>query len=444
MLTSHTHTDFIFPLLAPNPLRQNPVFPNPLLQLRSEDLPRHISLPPNLIATDPVDDSVSHEFFKILQGLFPGLQEVACDGDFLFVRVTPLPPKPWPKTIGGLSARFYSGPYLRSDQLTFDGKRVLAASRNGRVALDKNYHDVEDWDPLFDIIKYHFIELGISITEVIYKKYIVSIVLKHRNTDMSRLPARVAQVTCTYYFEDQMGRPAAPQARRQHDPSPGNQDESQYQTLRPGIRVSSTYLVHEPQAFISSTAGVIVKDQNGTQFLTVANHAFTDCQSPHLVHPSPDGGRAISELITPIGRTDIALVKLFQSEHFTNTTFQSTLLDESVRLQRLAVAKRRDIIYLDSPDTGCIEGQVNYSSRRIIPSDDPFSVEQEWLFTFWTYMGQDSSTNLPNGMCGSAIWKTNGDVVGFFEYAPKEGVMVDFCTSVGAKELINRGYTMGE
>jgi len=45
-------------------------------------------------------------------------------------------------------------------------------------------------------------------------------------------------------------------------------------------------------------------------------------------------------------------------------------------------------------------------------------------------------------MCGSAILNENGDVLGFFRYAPKSGVMIDFCMGIAAQELLDRGFTL--
>lgn len=57
-------------------------------------------------------------------------------------------------------------------------------------------------------------------------------------------------------------------------------------------------------------------------------------------------------------------------------------------------------------------------------------------------MGQDSAGSLPDGMCGSAVWTEDGDVIGFFRYAPKDGAMKDWCAGIAADELINRGFTL--
>lgn len=242
-------------------------------------------------------------------------------------------------------------------------------------------------------------------------------------------------------FEDEMGRPKNPQARRQNDPSPGNPDENAYESLRPGVRVCSGYLPQHPGAFMSSTAGVVLKDSQGDKYLTVAAHRFpTEC-GLSVMHPSPSNGRDIGELVRRVGQTDIALVKLRDSEQFINTTFHNTLFEESVQLRRLAkkgANRRGDTVYIDTPDTGCMEGLLQRQALRRFASNDP--TKPVWVSTKWYYMGQESTDLMSSGMCGCTIWTREGDVVGFFEYAPKDGIMQNWCSGIEAEELIKRGF----
>lgn len=421
-------------------IRRPAVIPNPLFQPHLAIFPRHITFPFDFRdagAPHPLDDEAKELIFD----LFPGTSGIAYDGSFLYLTVDPLPPKPWPKTIGGLPALFFASPRPGAADKPVQGRFV--PSRNGRLAEDKNYRDVEDWSPLFVIVRDHFADLGIPMTEVMYWGNFIIIVLEKRDTDLTKIPASVAKVNCQVVFEDEMGRPKKPQARRQHDPSPGNPDETKYETLRPGVRVSSGYLPDEPGAFITSTAGVLVKNSLGDKYLTVAGHGFPAECGLSVMHPSPSNGRDIGEPIIGIGHTDIAVVKLRDSEQFVNTTFHNTLLEESVQLRRLAKRgeyRSGDTTYIDSPDTGCIEGLLQLQSFTRFPSDDPTA--QEWAFTTWYYMGQESAELLPSGMCGSTIWTKDGDVIGLFQYAPKDGLMRNWCAGVGAEELIKRGFTL--
>ncbi|QSS53113.1 hypothetical protein I7I53_00276 [Histoplasma capsulatum var. duboisii H88] len=175
--------------------------------------------------------------------------------------------------------------------------------------------------------------------------------------------------------------------------------------------------------------------------MTVAS-CFPDECGLIVNHPLPSG-RDIGELIMEVTHTDVALVKLRETEKF-NVTFRNSIL-ESIQLKRFASAKvppEGNTIYLDSPDTGCVLGSLLMTSFQRVPIDDSFQPNQQWVFTIWNYMEQDMSSTLPERICGSAIWNGDGDVLGFCRYAPKAGVMKDWCAGIAADELINKGYTL--
>ncbi len=59
-------------------------------------------------------------------------------------------------------------------------------------------------------------------------------------------------------------------------------------------------------------------------------------------------------------------------------------------------------------------------------------------------MGSTDGESLRDGICGSAMWNEEGDVVGFFQYAPDSGCMANCCTGVSAAELIKAGHSLVE
>ncbi|KAH8879311.1 hypothetical protein GQ53DRAFT_849711 [Thozetella sp. PMI_491] len=145
-----------------------------------------------------------------------------------------------------------------------------------------------------------------------------------------------------------------------------------------------------------------------------------------------------------VSHTDIALVKLLDTETFSNVSFQNTMMPQPIQLKKFVSAKTYghfSPIFLNSPNTNLINDTFMLTSFQTIPNDDN-SIEQQWIFTVWVYSGQDSAINLPEGMCGSAIWDEDGDVLGFFKYAPKEGVMKDWCAGIAADELIKREFDL--
>lgn len=378
----------------------------------------------------------------MLGSIFPHNTGVGCDGWFVYLFQHPMPPKPWPLTIAGLPS--FIAPCPGPPHIPRPDLRP-APITNKVVHQDYNGRGLKDWTPLFNLIKDHFKDIQISITEVMYWNRFVMIVLEQRNTDRSKLPRKVANIMCFYLYDDEMGRPSTPQARRLTDPTIGNPDETQYDTLRPGLRVTSAPLPSEPSMVLSTTTGVLLRNQAGYEFMTVASHGFPAECGTDVIHPLPTSGRNIGELIMEVSHTDVALVELRDGEKFSNVTFESTISQNPVHLKRLSPKDdclMGDIVYLDSPDTGCIDSVAQVTAFQRVPCDDELEPEQDWAFTTWYYTGQDTAKDLPAGICGSAIWKDDGDVVGFFRYAPQYGAMKDWCAGIAAEELINRGFTL--
>ncbi|EXJ55875.1 hypothetical protein A1O7_08806 [Cladophialophora yegresii CBS 114405] len=418
---------------VPNSLHQNMATHDP-----QEPPPaRHLIFSFDL--REKFDPSSDPEKRDILWNIFPGTIGIGSDGWFVYLQLRTLPPKPWPLTVAGVPLYLH----LKLGQNPLPPARPVSW-KNGSIAEDQDGKYMKDWKPLFLAIKDHFQDLRIPITEVMYLGNVVVIVLKHRDTDTDTLPCRAAKIGCNYLFEDEMGRPSALHASRLTDPAPGNPDVSQYDTLQPGLRVASSYLPSSSATFMSTTTGVLLRDGVGNEFMTVAAHGFPSQCGTQVFHAFPGIGRDVGELVMEVSHTDIALVKLKDTEKFSNITFESDRIPEPIQLKQLAPTAscpRFSLVCLDSPDTGFIEGQFMWSSFQAIPSDDE-SAEQDWVFTTWSYMGQDAAMKFPEEMCGSSIWSEDGNVLGFFRYAPKEGLMKDWCVGLAADELINRGYTL--
>lgn len=314
------------------------------------------------------------------------------------------------------------------------------------MSSDLDYQNIDDWEPLFQLVKDHFQSIGVLINEVIYCNVYVIVILDKQGIDITKLPSRIARVRCHYYYSDEWGNKLAEfQARRSSDPAPGSPDDSEYNILQPGIRIASGPFPGHVGQFLSTTAGILIQDENNTEFLTVAAHGFPGQCGSSVFHPQAENGRAIGDLIMEVGATDIALVRLGKGERFCNITFDNDINPEPTRLQKLATAKSCQTgttVYLDSPDTGLMEGMFWQYSYQRIPSDDVNQPCQKWVKAKWYYLGQDSSTDLPDSICGSAIWTENGDVVSFFHHAPKGGVMVDWCVGIASDELIERGFSV--
>jgi hypothetical protein len=81
-----------------------------------------------------------------------------------------------------------------------------------------------------------------------------------------------------------------------------------------------------------------------------------------------------------------------------------------------------------------------HSSVRI-PSDDPHR-PTVWIRCHLVYLGQDSASDIVDGVCGSAIWDKDHRVLGFFRYVHASGVFKDHCSIIAADHLLDKGYTV--
>ena len=256
---------------------------------------------------------------------------------------------------------------------------------------------LEDWTLLFEAIRAFFEDIEIPITEVMYWGAYVSVVLERRDTDLAKVPGKAGGIMCMYHYEDEMGRPQGIQGRRATDTTPGNPDHSEYAPLQPGVRIYSAHLIDSPSMFLQTTAGVLVKDSEGNEFMTGAVHGLPPYRGLDVMHPSLTTGRRVGKPMMEIPHTGITMVKLSEGEKFSNVTFQSDMAD-STQLKKLCTKgdhRMVDTVYLDSPDTGCIEGTTMGVSRRRMGGTDETTPDQHWVETRWEDMGQGTAGTLP-------------------------------------------------
>ncbi|OIW30892.1 hypothetical protein CONLIGDRAFT_700504 [Coniochaeta ligniaria NRRL 30616] len=425
-----------------------PYEPNPLYSSPAPVPVRHIVLSFNLL--DSPEKLYDWENRTFLFSIFPGTVVISMIEPFLMLGMQSLPPKPWPKTVAGLIPHFYVYPEGEPMLLPRGPAPIGLLSRSSRtIANELDGRDTQDWSAIFQAVQVDFEQQGIAITEVIYWGNCITIVLESRNVDKTKPPRRVGRLTCDYLFEDDMGRSSSPRARRPTDHAPGQPDESNYPTLQPGLRVASSHIPGDQQ-YTSTTTGVLVKDRDGKRFMTAAAQGFPAACGSNVYHPDPRS-RVIGKLATRLDQTDIALVELKEQESFLNVTFKNADTPAPVQLGRLLPRnnlRRFDSMWIDSPDTGSIEGTLIATAMTRIPPDDGHALlpTQAWVNTTWSYMGQDA--DLPEGMCGSAMLRATDDggldVAGFFRYAPARGPFLGYCCGTAAEELIARGYTLAD
>lgn len=339
--------------------------PDPMLSQELESThPRHVILSFNL--RNNREAFSKDENTEVLYCLFPGVKCLSFDGHFLLFCLKELPPKPWPITVAGVP------PYLTTD-MDDDGplpsiKRP--AKSNIRLSHELDYSG--DLEHVFSLIQDFFANASISATEIQYWNSFVIVVLEHRRADLALVPRTVARCPVYYLFEDEMGRPTSFPAHCLKQPMNEVIDNSNYNVLRPGVLISSGQHPTE-QVETLTTSGVLVRDNLGFKYMTVASHGFPF--GDRAFHPVV-GGSDIGKVIIELTHTDVALVQLHQNVEFVNEVFENSVCEgmPAVQLKSLVPSHQIQIgsfVSLDSPFTGFIEGTTGAPAKLRVPSDDP-------------------------------------------------------------------------
>lgn len=379
----------------------------------------------------------------LLKQLFPSTLRVDFDEWVLVFVLETLPPKPWPLKVANVPC------YLTTDP-TDNGPTVPLVHRSrSRITLGDGLYlrDAEHLvDQVFDILREFFDQSPIQATEIQYWRSVIIIVLVSvEHAVLENVPKSVGGCPCFYLEESDMGRPAELPVLRGSQPDGNAFDTSEYEPLRPGVMVNSGEHPVEGCDFTTSS-GVMVRDALGQTYMTIAAHGFPGYPFTNKVYHPSSRGKEIGEVIVESSHSDVALVKLNENVTFVNEPFENTILPGGpFTLRQFARAGDTRIgnnVYMDSPFLGFVEGTTGIHSFVRIPNDDPNNPQQMWIRGHWDYMGQGSSSQMAAGVCGSAIWDDNHRVHGFFRYAPQSGRFQDWCLTVAADHLIDRGYTL--
>ncbi|KAL1889955.1 hypothetical protein Sste5346_008533 [Sporothrix stenoceras] len=245
----------------------------------------------------------NHDNTAFFNTIFPGNKGYSFDGLFLYVYLDS--PHPSVQFFAGVPVIFIPPqrtPHAYPSPIPYG---FYVAPWQGSIACDLNYRDRPGqdphWQPLFDIIRSYFETINVNPNE---------------------------------------------------GQSP---DNTEYEVLRPGVRVSSNFLPGT-EVYRSSTLGARVHDANGNVFITVAAHTFP-ADDALIFHPLRPGGRPIGQLAGRVGTTDVALLSLDPQQRFSNEVFISTSYEEedaSPQIRGLGQAKRYDVVTLDAPGTGVL------------------------------------------------------------------------------------------
>lgn len=240
-----------------------------------------------------------------------------------------------------------------------------------------------------------------------------------RTYEPGSLPCQMGGYALSYHHQEESVFKGFSARARPIKPDPLIQDTSNYLSMFdeicPGVRVTSATIAddgsHLPGS-MSTTAGILLRDNHGNQRLTVSNHGFQNRKD--VFHPT-ETSNPIGEIDERWEHLDIALVKLNPSINFTNKTYF-----EAKAPRRLLSS--HEIPYgvyfsVDGMSTGVVFMQAEGTTMEI-PRRPPRMTKIKYV-EWKIYRGFGNTEAVPReGMCGAAFVADNsneGGVAGFFQ-----------------------------
>ena len=367
-----------------------------------------------------------NEYDMILKA-FPTAQSVGVYLPFVVVQFKCLPPKPWPLTIAGLPAFFTT----KEHTVGFEYGRLGGSFKKALNNYDARQHLTRE---LFDaVIVYFEQEISIPILSVLNLAgpWVITI---PDGVEFSSLPYLLAKTPCHFKYASG-NEPHEEAAFRNTEPVGTVWDQTLYETLRPGIMLSSGGTLNE----VLTTSGIVVEDDYGYKYLTMASHGFP-LGRESVYHPNANGAR-LGKIYDRLTDSDIALLRISSSQSFRNETFAAGLLDgTNIPPQKIGGIldpidmRSYDEVTMNNPFSGyCIGVHIGVQQTKV-PSDDPVA-EHRWITNEWTYFGNGLDEPM-DGCCGSPVLDQSGNVVSFFRFLTASGMAV----GVAASTLEAWGY----
>lgn len=364
-----------------------------------------------------------------LLNAFPSAMSVGVFCSTVVVCFVTLPPKPWPLSVAGLPVVFTTNKH----NVGLNHGKLGGSHTRGLAYLDSRKKFPES--VLDEVIIYFEKQLLIAVTSVTSLAGVWVITVPD-GTDLLSLPTIIAQSPCYYKFASQAEN-LEEAACRNTESAGTTWDHSQYSMVQPGIMLGSGGELNE----LLTTSGIIVKDNDGHNYLTVASHGFPAGRD-NVYHPNVNGSR-LGRIHDRLINTDIALLRLSPSQHFDNITFGARFSDGTTEpplqicgIKSTFAMQSYELVSINNPFNGFCEGLFMGSGKYRLPADGPVA-NHKWVSTVWVYYGNGRAEPM-KGSSGSPILDKDGFLIGFFRYLTPSGLAV----GIGASTLETWGYSV--
>lgn len=396
---------------------------------------KRIQLPYSLVADGIVNGPPAGDW-TLLQKVFPKALTIELRSPYMIIRVSELPPKPWPLTVGDLPFHY----------TTAENGEVFkrgAIARGPMALTDLNLHGSTKFskDVLLTVARY-FTEKGPKIRDLYWFPGFWQITTVDQ-VDPKSLPWRIAGAPLFFRTVAENPDPDPdPAALRKKIPAGTEYDDTDYAVaenalLRPGLMLGSSFIAEirggeTERNFMSTTSGILVADVTGDIFITVSSQGFNE--DGLVYHPNPATGKIIGRIVTELPETGISLAKLNKGLRYTNETFGSPGL-LPITITKTAPpyppqTKLFDPLSINSPYSGQCDGSLLAVGVRVGRSSDKLILH--------VLACLENSHEPISGSCGCPVIDSTGRVLGLCRFVKKEEE--GECLCVAAEEVGRFGY----
>ena len=385
-----------------------------------------VQLPYSLVENGRVTGPPNGDYSLLLK-LFPTTFGVELSPPHLIIRLKTLPPKPWPLTIGGLPVQFTTENLGDS----FSRGRL---GRGASIITDLDFSEVGgcDFETVGKVVR-AFKNMNIKIRDIFWFSGFWQITITE-GTDIKDVPHRIAGSPAFYQTPSDVPYPS-PATFKGQPPAGVQFDDTNYATapnalLRPGIILSSSLRGDNHK---STTSGILVADQDGQTFITVATHGF---EADGLIwHPTPRTGSVIGRIVRSLSGTGISIARLSPVLSYINESFETPAQPNGVKYSGFSPdyhphLKHYQAVSTNNPFSGSSEGLVMALGATIV-DEGPLEYVGHELICF------ENGDEQTDGSCGCPIADGKGNIVGLFRFKLKDS---DTCFSVSVRTLRDYGY----
>ena len=369
---------------------------------------------------------------------------------------TDQPPNPLPLTVGAMAVSFVSPPQpiIRNSM----GMRTIPVQYVRPLSVTTNYSgrrkpedplsfQFEKWTRPTDKQLRIFADVLFMICNPRRVHVLCPYLIVELRTDDQRvynpgsLPRIIGGFSVFYHHDDEsvFERLTIGGRERIIEPDSTVEDTSDYLSafneLSPEVRLESaqaTNVGEFAEVSMSTTAGVLIRDNHGQERLTVSNHGFL-C-GKEVFHPS-NTGRHIGEIDERWEALDIALVKLNPKVHFSNITYFEA--NGPTRLLRSQEIPLGAFFCVDGMSTGAVFMQAHGVTLDFPPR--PTGMTGIRFIQMNIFRGFGAMGAVPrDSICGAPIVEEGldrGGIAGFFQIGN-----ADYALSPCLDELIDGSW----